>query len=136
MDSNPKELIKQPHSITVVQAERLAENISSVPPEPAAAPSLNDINAVAETRHIEDRAWFLSNPTLWPERQQQVVAVSNRTILGQGADFVAAYEDAQHECAAHSKSCPTQFDLTFVIVPDVVDPEPAADWDPLVPAAR
>jgi len=101
----------------------------------SAAPSLDASNEAAEARHAADRAWFLSNTTLWPERQQQIVAVFDRTILGQGPDFIEAYEAAQQQCAAQSKPCPDQYDLTFIIVPDVVDPEPAADWDPLASTA-
>jgi hypothetical protein len=95
-----------------------------------AVPSLNETNAVAEARHTADRAWFLSNPALWPERQQQIVAVFDRTILGQGPDFIEAYEAAQQQCAAQSKPCPDRYDLTFIIVPDVVDSEGASDWNP------
>jgi hypothetical protein len=96
-----------------------------------ATPALDAINSIAEARHIADRAWFLSNPSLWPERQQQIVAIFERTILGQGFGFGEAHEAAQKLCAAQSKPCPDQYDLTFVIVPDVVDPEPAPDWNPL-----
>jgi hypothetical protein len=88
----------------------------------------------ADARHIADRAWFLSNPSLWPERQHLVVAVYNSAIVGQGPDYVEAFEAAQRGCALHSKPCPGKYDVTYIIVPDVVDPEPAADWDPLTPA--
>jgi hypothetical protein len=99
-------------------------------PHESSATSLDATNAAAEARHAADRAWFLSNPALWLEHQQQVVAVYERVILGYGANFGAAYEVAQQRCAAESRPCPTPYDLTFVVVPEVVDPEGPPEWDP------
>jgi hypothetical protein len=89
----------------------------------------------AETRHATDKAWFLSNPTLWSGRQQQVVAVFDRTILGEGPGFGTAYQTARQRCPVESKPCPDPYELTFIVVPDVVAPEGAPDWNPLEPAA-
>jgi hypothetical protein len=88
------------------------------------------INAAAEGRHAADRAWFLSNPALWPEHQQQVVAVFERAILGHGVNFRAAYESARKRCAAESRPCPDQYDLTFIVVPAVVEPEGPPESEP------
>ena len=97
------------------------------PPQPG--PSLDEVNAAAEARHAADRAWFLTTPELWPAHQQQVVAVFDRAVLGEGANFAAAYEVARQRCAAESRPCPSQYDLTFVVVPEVGDPEGPPAWD-------
>jgi hypothetical protein len=79
----------------------------STPPSPGsqepAAPAFDATNPAAEARHDADRAWFLSNPALWPEHQQQVVAVYECAILGYGATFGAAYEAARQRCVAESR---------------------------------
>ena len=80
---------------------------------------------LAEEQHTADRNWFLSNPAMWADRQDHIVAVFNREILGQGPDFVEAYQDAQRRCTEQSKPCPNKYDIAFVIVPDVVHAEPA-----------
>jgi DNA-binding NarL/FixJ family response regulator len=130
-DSDPEKLIERLQALAVAQIDWLATKPPSLPATNSATESLDAINSVAEARHITDRAWFLSNPALWPERQQQVVSVFDQTILGQGVDFGTAYEAARKQCAALSKPCPNQYDLTFVVVPDVVEPDPAPDWNPL-----
>ena len=97
-------------------------NWDSAHPRPEPDPqSLDAVNAAAEAKHVADRAWFLSDRTLWADRQEQVVAVFDRTVLGAGPGFRAAYEAAKQQSAAEAKSCPSPNDITFVVVPFLFD---------------
>ena len=80
--------------------------------------------------HDDNRAWFFANPQLWPEYQNQVVAVFDKTVLGAGDRFTTAYQAAKDRCAADGKPCPDPYDVTFVVVPVVFPDLPEIpDWD-------
>jgi len=79
---------------------------------------------------LSDRDWFLSNPDLFRSFSDRVVAVHDRTVLGSGADFGIAYLAAKEYCAAHHRVCPAPVDISFVVVPLLLDSDPTPpEWE-------
>lgn len=84
---------------------------------------------LGERRHEENRAWFMSDRSLWKGRNNKVVAVYNKAVIGEGDDGLAAYDDAFARCAAKSELCPHPYDVTFVDVPPELPDLPLTpDW--------
>ena len=77
-----------------------------------------------------DREWYFAHPELWPQHQNQIVAVYNRTVLGDGVGYTKAYEAAKATCAASGITCPSPYDISFVIPPVLMPNLPdLPPWD-------
>lgn len=63
----------------------------------------------------KDYAWFMRQPEYTDRYDGKVVLLYHHTVLGSGADYLEAVEDARQRAAAENRELPLKEALVFTV---------------------